>query len=61
MLINSLETEVKNINKFILFVLSDALILKNNALIVEFTTEYINSIQLNNQVIQANLYNMLTK
>ncbi|MDY0051671.1 MAG: ATP-binding protein [Aliarcobacter sp.] len=41
MLLESLEIEVKNINKLIIFALSDTLILNDNSSIVEFLTEYI--------------------
>jgi nitrogen fixation/metabolism regulation signal transduction histidine kinase len=42
-LLNSLETEVKSINKLIIFILSDAIVLNDNAAIVDFSTEYIKS------------------
>ncbi len=45
MLINSLEIEVKNINKLIVFVLADSLILNDNSAIVDFLVEYINNNQ----------------
>jgi nitrogen fixation/metabolism regulation signal transduction histidine kinase len=52
MLLNSLEIEVKNINKLIVFVLSDALILNDNSSIVDFLTEYIkNNEKLENVII----------
>ena len=52
MLLNSLEIEVKNINKLIIFVLSDALILNDSSSIVDFLTEYIkNNEKLENVII----------
>jgi nitrogen fixation/metabolism regulation signal transduction histidine kinase len=35
--------EVKSINKLVVFILSDAIVLNNNASIVDFSTEYIKS------------------
>jgi len=64
MLISSLENEVKNINKLILFVLSDSLILKDRASIVEFSTEYIkNNEKLKNIIIseKENSYIIIKK
>ena len=52
MLLNSLEIEVKSINKLMIFILSDAIVLNDNALIVDFSTEYIkNSQKLENIII----------
>ncbi|MDZ7818196.1 MAG: ATP-binding protein [Aliarcobacter sp.] len=42
-LLNSLEMEVKSINKLIAFILSDSIVLNDNASIVDFSTEYIKS------------------
>ena len=42
-LLNSLEMEVKSINKLVVFILSDAIVLNDNASIVDFSTEYIKS------------------